>query len=382
VRVTAERILACVRAGDVVTRIGGDDLAVVAEGIDDARDVEFLATRLLDAIREPVALGVAVTRVGATIGVALDVDARADADGLLRDAGLAAETASANGGGRVGWFDAAMLADLVRCADVEDQLRAALAGDELVLHYQPVVTPDLACIGAEALVRWQRADGELVPPGAFVPIAERSDLVIDLGRWALRTACAQLASWGDHVDDVFHVAVNLSGRHLMSLTVVDDVQSALRDARVDPRRLVVEITETALVDDFTLAVDHLRRLRALGVRIAIDDYGTGYTSLAHLRQLPADIIKIDRSLIVAADGDPAQTRILELVVGAAHALGTTIVAEGVETHEQLALVRHLGCDHVQGFLTGRPTTVDTFDVRASAEAPAVPGPRLTGRPLP
>ncbi|HEX4777850.1 MAG TPA: EAL domain-containing protein, partial [Acidimicrobiia bacterium] len=299
-------------------------------------------------------------------------DARADADGLLRDAGLAAETASAGGGGRVGWFDGAILADLVQRADVEERLRAALAGDELVLHYQPVVSPDLARVGAEALVRWQRADGELVPPGSFIPIAERSDLVIDIGRWALRTACAQLAAWGDDLDDVFHVSVNLSGRHLLSLTVVDDVQSALRDAGVDPSRLVVEITETAHVDDFVLAADHLGRLRALGVRIAIDDFGTGYTSLAHLRQLPADIIKIDRSLIVAADGDRAQTRILELVVGAAHALGTTIVAEGVETHEQLALVRRLGCDHVQGFLTGRPAPVEALDVGPSLDAPAVP----------
>ncbi len=361
--VVAERILAAVRAGDVVARVGGDELAVVSEGIDDPRDVEHLATRLLDVVREPVALGAAVTRVSACVGVALGVDCTADPDALLRDAGLAAELASASGSGRVGWFDDAMLTELVRCADVEDQVRAALANGELVLHYQPVVTTACLRVGAEALVRWQRPDGELVPPGSFIPIAETSDLVIDIGRWALQRACEQLASWGAHEPgghDAFHVSVNLSGRHLTSLTVVDDVQRALRERGVDPSRLVVEITETALVDDFALAADHLGRLRALGVRIAIDDFGTGYTSLAHLRHLPADIIKIDRSLIVAADGNPAATQILELVVGTAHALGTVVVAEGIETAEQLALVRALGCDHVQGYLTGRPVPVESF----------------------
>jgi EAL domain-containing protein (putative c-di-GMP-specific phosphodiesterase class I) len=218
-------------------------------------------------------------------------------------------------------------------------------------------------------VRWDRG-GTLVPPNDFIPVAEASDLVIDIGRAVLHQACAQAVTWDD--DPVLrgaYVAVNLSRRHLASLEVVNDVRAALDASGLDPARLVVEITETVAVDDFGHAVEHLHQLRELGVRIAIDDYGTGYTSLAHLRQLPVDIIKIDRSIVVAAE-QPADAHIFALMAGAAHALGIDVVAEGIETTAQCELATRLGCDVLQGFLFSAPVPAsalhDAFTAAAAA----------------
>jgi diguanylate cyclase (GGDEF)-like protein len=359
----AERMRALVREGDVVARLGGDEFAILLEGVIEPRDVFELARRLVDCLSEPVVIGVAVTRVGASVGVALGLDAFAVAEDLLRGASLALDRAKQDGGNRVASFDQQMFSELVRRAEVEERLRDAIASNELELHYQPVVTTDLRAVGAEALVRWRR-DGHLVMPDEFIPVAEASDLVIDLGRWVLRAACDQLRRWTSDPARVHaHVAVNLSRRHLLSLTVVDDVRAALESAGVEPAKLVIEITETALVDNFALAADHLDRLRELGVRIAIDDFGTGYTSLAHLRRLPADIIKLDRSLVLAAQ-EPADARVLALIAGAAHALGMQVVAEGIETAEQLELMRSLGVEMVQGFLISRPLPAFDLDLAA------------------
>ncbi|MCU1430378.1 MAG: Diguanylate cyclase protein [Actinomycetia bacterium] len=366
----AERIRRFVRDGDVVARIDGDEFAVCVEGVVDPSEVVELAERLVAIVAEPVAIGAAVSRVGASIGVAFGLDGGVEPETLLRDAGLASGRAKRDGGGRVAAFDSAMFSEIVRRAAVEQQLRVAVVQDELVLHYQPVVNGALEVVGAEVLLRWHHPDGELVYPNDFIEVAEASDLIIDIGRWVLRAACTQLARWHNDPDlTSLHMAVNLSGRHLLSLTVVDDVLDALHDAGADPTHLVIEITETVIVENFVLAAQHLDRLRALGVKIAIDDFGTGYTSLAHLRRLPADTIKIDRSLVLAAE-QPADARVLELVVGAAHALGMNVVAEGIETVEQLTLVRSLGCDEIQGYLTGRPGPEDAFRAAARPQMAA------------
>jgi diguanylate cyclase (GGDEF)-like protein len=372
VRATATRLCEQVREGDVVARIGGDEFAVLVEGLESGDDVAELAHRLVRVVAEPVVLGLAVSRVGASVGVAMDLDGDSDAESLLRDAGLAAGRAKTDGGGRAAWFDAAMYSELVHRAEVERELRAGLDHGELVLHFQPVVAPGLRPVGAEALIRWER-DGGLVFPGDFIPAAEASDLIIDVGRFVLHEACRRLVRWGrDASTDDLEVAVNLSGRHLLSLTVVDDVRDALEATGADPARLVIEITETVVVDNLVLAGEHLDRLRALGVRIAIDDFGTGYTSLAHLRRLPADVIKLDRSLVVAAADEPADARVLELVVGTAHALGMTVVAEGIETDHQLELARRVGCDQLQGYLLARPGPEPALRAFVAALLGAIP----------
>jgi diguanylate cyclase (GGDEF)-like protein len=359
--VVGRRLAAQVRAGDVVARLAGDEFALIVEGIENPDEVADFARRLIAAVEAPVPLGGALTRVTASVGVAIDLDGGDDADRLLREASHAVARAKTDGGGRVAFFDTVMYAEQLRRAEIEAQLRVALERDELVLHFQPVVRPSLHAVGAEALVRWER-DGALVPPNEFIPVAEASDLIIDIGRVVLRRACEQLARWSDDPRlRTLHVAVNLSPRHLSNLTVVDDVRRALEATGVEASRLVVEITETALVDDPVLAAEHLSEIRSLGVRTALDDFGTGYTSLAHLRRLPVDIIKVDRSLVVAGAEDTADARVLGLVVGTAHALGMQVVAEGIETAAQCDLVASLGCDELQGYLVSRPVPAGEFE---------------------
>jgi diguanylate cyclase (GGDEF)-like protein len=357
--VTAERLRADAPGWDVA-RIGGDEFAVLLTGDVGPERVVQLAAGWIGHIGAPVRVGAVVTQVRASAGVAI-AEPGLDAEDLLRHAGLAVTSAKSTGGGGVGRFDGAMLAEVERRADVETRLRGALDRDELCLHVQPVVDGELRSHGVEALLRWPQPDGTMVPPCAFIPVAEASDLVIDVGRWVLREACRILAEW---TDDPFlgnlRLAVNLSGRHVLSLTVVDDVRRALDAAGVDPGRLSVEVTETVVLSDLALATEHLSRLRALGVAIVIDDFGTGYTSLAHLRQLPVDVIKVDRSLVVDAAERASDARVVELVVGAAKANGMAVVAEGIETMGQLDAMRAAGCDHFQGFLIARPGPVDAL----------------------
>jgi diguanylate cyclase (GGDEF)-like protein len=366
-RVTADRLRADAGSGTPVARIGGDEFAILLTGVQGIDDVMCLASRAVAHVAAPVRVGAVVTQVRASAGVAFASE-DLDAEDLVRHAGLAATSAKSAGGGGVARFDAAMLAEVQRRADVETRLRVALDRGELVLHLQPIVDTTLGTLGAEALVRWQDPGGALVPPGDFIPVAEASDLIIDLGRWVLREACGILATWAqDPVLAGHKLSVNLSGRHVLSLTVVDDVRSALDAAGADPCRLTIEVTETVVLTDVPLATDHLSRLRALGVTISVDDFGTGYTSLAHLRQLPVDGIKIDRSLVVDAALRPADARIVELVVGAAHANGIGVVAEGIETFAQLEVLRDAGCDAFQGFLIARPGPVEAM---GPAPAPA------------
>ncbi|WP_205687585.1 putative bifunctional diguanylate cyclase/phosphodiesterase [Cellulomonas endophytica] len=359
-RETARRIRAAVRQGDTVGRIGGDELVVLVEAPGSEAEVVETAERVLAAVLAPVAVpGVprGVT-VGASIGVAVARDGRTDADHLLGEADAAAYRAKAEGRGRVEVFDESLRRALRERAEQEAAIRRGLAAGEFVLHYQPVVdVADGRTVGYEALARWQRPGHGLLPPADFVPVAEESSLVCDLGRWVLGAATRQLAEWradaqgrGVPVDDLT-VAVNISGRHLASAAVVADVREALAASGLPADRLVVEVTETVLVDRAT-GDAHLRALRDLGVQVSIDDFGTGYTSIGQLQHLPASTLKIDRSLL--AGGGAGSAELVALVVHAAHAFGLSVVAEGVETAEQLARLQGLGCDRAQGFLLCPP----------------------------
>jgi diguanylate cyclase (GGDEF)-like protein len=354
---TARRLAATVRGGDLVARVGGDEFVVIAEQLTDARDVVELGERLIARVTAPIRIGSVATRIGASVGVAIALDGELDPDALLRDADLAVYRAKALGRARVELFDKDLRREVARRVDVEQALRTAITRSELELHFQPVVTPAGTPHSLEALVRWRRHGHGVVPPDEFVPVAEASDLIIDLDRWVLAEACRHLAAWHDDpVLGALTLSVNLSGRHLLSLTVVDDVRAALDATGADPTRLVLEITETAVMTDLALVIDHLEQLRLLGPRIAIDDFGTGYTSITHLRALPIDVVKIDRSMVTGEQANDAH--VLKLLVDTAHALGLGLVAEGVETEAQLARLEALGCDHIQGFLFSRPVPGD------------------------
>ncbi|GGB99177.1 putative bifunctional diguanylate cyclase/phosphodiesterase [Cellulomonas carbonis] len=352
-RVTAGRLQDVVRAGDTVGRIGGDEFVVLVEHPESEEGLVALARRVVDAVGEPVRVGEHATTVGASVGVALARDGSTDPDRLLHEADAAAYRAKSGGRGRAEVFDEALSRELVERGRLESALRAGIAAGELVLHYQPILdTGSGEVAGYEALVRWDRPGHGLVAPADFIPVAERSTLVCDVGRWVLAEATAQLVRWtaegrGEHLT----VSVNLSGRHVAQPGVVTDVADALAASGLAPHRLALEITETVVVDVLEIE-EALRALRDLGVRISIDDFGTGYTSIHQLQHLAVDTLKIDRSLVEATT--PGVLALVGLVVQAAHAFDLTVVAEGVEEPEQLERLRALGCDSVQGFLFARP----------------------------
>ncbi len=378
-REVAARMGAAVGEHDAVCRFGGDEFVVlvplvpVADGSPEAvggalEALRERGRRLVEAVCAPVELRGRPVRAGASVGVALSSPGSTP-EQLLQEADAAAYRAKAAGRGVVEVFDDALRAELATRAEVEAALRHALDAGELVLFYQPVL--DLRTgrtRGVEALVRWQRPGHGLVPPDAFVPIAEASSLVRDLGRWALAEACAQLVRWdaegGQRAG--LGVAVNVSGRHLARAHLLEDVAAALAASGVAPQRLTVEVTETVLVDE-PLALEQLRALRALGVRVAIDDFGTGYTSIGQLSRLPVDVLKIDRSFV--ASPDAASADLVRLLISAAHSFSLGVVAEGVEEDSQLAVLLTAGCDAAQGHLFARP-----------APAADVPVPRLPTGP--
>ena len=352
------------RRGDFLARLGGDEFVVIAEGVGDGTEATAIAARLVEAASEPVAVADVRVSVGACVGIAFALDGAADDPSeLLARADLAVYRAKHAGSSRVEIYDESMQQALIARAELERDLGGALDrhGEGLFLQYQPVIdalSGDLTSV--EALVRWDRPGHGRCQPNDFIPAAEASDLIIRLDRWVLSTALAQQREWERSGLGDISVAVNISGRHLLSGQLTDHVTSALTATGVRPQRLILELTETVLLADLPTVAVEMERLRALGIRMAIDDFGTGYTSLAHLQHLTVDEIKIDRSFIqqLPAGRDSSLVR---MVTELGHHLGVAIVAEGVETHEQLTALQQVGCDSLQGFLIGRPLTVEQLD---------------------
>lgn len=352
-RATAQRLVNAVRDGDHVGRLGGDEFVVIAEPVSGVDEAVALAERLVAELGEPIQIEHSRVAVRASIGIALSQGHdEMDSIDLLRDADLAVYKAKADGRGRVEICDDALRSALFERADIERALRQAIAEVEFVLFYQPIIEPgEQRLCGFEALIRWNRPGQGMVSPDNFIPVAERSDLIVAIDRWVVGAAVRQIKAWdAEGAFPGVPVSVNVSGRHLGSPSLIDDVLSPLRDHDVDPSRLVVEITESALLEDLEGAAAKLQILRSHGIRIAIDDFGTGYTSLAHLKSLPIDILKIDRSYT----NDESATSLVQLIIDTGHLLGASITAEGIETSEQATLLAAMGSDELQGYLYGRP----------------------------
>ena len=351
----ATRLRGLLRESDLVARLGGDEFVVLLEGHADVASLSSVARKMLAAVSEPLALEGRSLWITGSCGVALFPADGDDANTLLKNADAAMYQAKAEGKNNFQFYTEALAAQAADLFALESDLRLAVERDELVLHYQPKI--DLASgsmRGIEALIRWQHPERGLLPPGEFIPMAEDSGLIVPLGRWVLREACGQLRAWRDAGISVPRCAVNLSARQFGNESLLDDVLESLSGAGLGADLLEVEITESVLMSDPERANRILQRLHALGVHISIDDFGTGYSSLAYLKRFPAQTLKIDRSFVSGLPADRDDAAITQAVIALSHSLGLQVVAEGVETQEQLEFLQRLGCDQAQGYLIGRP----------------------------
>jgi len=352
-RQVARRIRASCRPTDLVARLGGDEFVVLVDGGED-RAVP-LAKRLLRVLAQPVDLGEREVGLGCSIGIAYP--SAASSESALRDADIAMYAAKARGKGCFAVFEPPMRAAVLERAGLVEDLRVALADNEFALRYHPVIdTRTHAIVGLEALLRWNHPTRGELSPLLFVPLAEESGLIVEMGEWVLREACNQLRDWHRDLPEQrrLTVSVNLSALQLHVPDLLERVRTVLEDTGLAPRRLVLELTESVLVENVEDAVQVLERLRALGVRLAMDDFGAGYSSLRYLKELPFDFVKLDRGLIDGIDRDPSALALADAVLAFLHRLGLRVVAEGIETPGQLAALQQLGCDLAQGYLVARP----------------------------
>jgi diguanylate cyclase len=349
------RLTAAVRETDTVARLGGDEFAIVQSALDQPEAAAGFAERLVAAVAQAFELDGEMMVVGVSIGIALFPADGGDAETLLRNADTALYRAKSDGRGTFRMFEPAMDARLQARRALEYDLRQAFVQQQFEVFYQPQAeTRSRQVTGFEALVRWWHPKRGMIAPDDFIPLAEETGLIVPLGEWVLRTACAAAASWPEHI----RVCVNLSPVQFTRGGLVDLVETALRAHRLAPERLELEITEGVLIKDSEKALATLHQLKALGVRIAMDDFGTGYSSLSYLQRFPFDKIKIDQSFIRALESNTDSAAIVRAVIGLGRSLKMPVIAEGVETAEQLDLLRREHCEEIQGYLIGRPMPLD------------------------
>nr|WP_294514427.1 EAL domain-containing protein [uncultured Rhodopila sp.] len=350
-RQVAERLQACVREGDSVARLGGDEFAVILLNLDDPAAVDALATRIIEVVSTGYEVEGHQISIGTSIGMALSpADGTAPYE-LLKKADTALYGAKANGRGTACFYEDAMNAALQSRRELEIGLRQALAQDEFQMNYQPLVDARSHHVcGFEALIRWHHPEKGVIPPDAFIPIAESTGLIMPIGEWVLRRSCLDAASWPGDIK----LAVNLSPSQFKDRHLVRNVRAALAVSGLAPQRLELEITESVLLTDSNVTLAILHEIKALGVHISMDDFGTGYSSLSYLRSFPFDKVKIDRSFIKDLPNDRNAMAIVRAIVGLSTTFGMSVTAEGVETDEQAVQLALEECDQLQGFLFSKP----------------------------
>ncbi|MGH2858124.1 MAG: putative bifunctional diguanylate cyclase/phosphodiesterase [Solirubrobacteraceae bacterium] len=360
-REAAQRLAAAVRTEDMVARLGGDEFTIVCEDADE-QEARRVADRVARVLAEPFEHQRREFRLSASVGIRISASPDRSGELLLRDADIALYAAKQHGQARVEVFDAEVHGRRVDPLAAEQALRRAIAGGELRLHYQPeVVLSSRRVVALEALVRWQHPELGLLGPGEFIPMAEQSELIVELGTWVLHEACRQLGAWrrAGTVEDDVRVAVNVSAQQLADPRFADVVLAALNAASLEADSLCLEITENAVIHEVATGLANLEAINLLGVSVALDDFGIGFSSLGRIRDLPpVDVIKIDRSFVTGLDSSAADAAVISAVVSIGASLGATVIAEGIETEAQLDALRELRCEVGQGFLFARPQPPD------------------------
>jgi diguanylate cyclase (GGDEF)-like protein/PAS domain S-box-containing protein len=367
----AERLVHYLRPADTLARLGGDEFVIVAEGLPDEHTAVELANRIVEAGRESFRVGEEDFVCTVSVGIASTSDSQRPAEELLREADLALYRAKDRGRDRVEVFDEELRTSAVGRLVTERMLRRALAEDRLVVEYQPII--DLRtgrATGAEALIRVNDPAAGLLQPGSFLEVAEETGLLIEMDEQVLTDAVRQVHDWHARLAGTgfTEVAINVTARHLANTKFLTAVIRELDNAGVAHRDLQIEVTERVLLEASNSAMAGVRALRDLGVQVGLDDFGTGYSSLAYLRQFPLDFVKIDRSFVAELDGEPGDRAIVSAIIGLCHALELNVVAEGVETEKQLAILEELGCDRAQGFLFAASAAPETLDAFVNAGA--------------
>jgi len=357
----AQRLVACVRGSDTVSRQGGDEFVVLLSEIEQAADAALSAEKMLVALAAPHSIAEKELHITASIGISIYPDDGQDAQTLIRCADTAMYHAKDKGRNNYQFFTEDMNVRAVEREFLEGSLRRALKRREFVLHYQPKINLETGAItGVEALIRWRHPERGLIPPALFVPIAEDCGLIVPIGRWVLHEACRQIQAWIDAGLPAMPVAVNISAVEFQSKEFLERVRAILKETRLNPRYLELELTESVLMQDAEATIPALIALKAIGVRLAIDDFGTGYSSLSYLRQFPIDTLKIDQSFVREITVGALDDTIVSAVISMAKTLKQRVIAEGVETGEQLAFLRRQHCGEGQGFHFSRPMSAEAF----------------------
>lgn len=381
----AARIDSLVRPTDTAARLGGDEFAVLLDCVENKAEAQDIATRILEALTDQFVIENRSLTVTASVGIAL-ANNSVDADELLRNADMAMYAAKASGKNSVHAFEEAMHERVVERLELRNELRRALAEAEFELHYQPIVSLDARrIVGVEALVRWRHPRRGMIAPDMFIGLAEETGLIVELGQWVLEQACAQVREWAVSISaaDSLYLAVNVSIRQLQEPGFPEVVAGALSRTGLDPRRLVLEITEGRLAEYREAILATLQSLKRLGLRIAVDDFGTGYSALSHIQQFPIDILKIDKSFVDHLHTDPQKASLVQGIINLGESLDLDVIAEGIEEPEQAEQLRQMRSSLGQGFLFSRP--VDAEAMIALLQRPSGPlvgtgtSPRLAGR---
>jgi diguanylate cyclase (GGDEF)-like protein len=356
----ADRLRLQLREVDTIARLGGDEFTLIVEGADDAAQLETVAHKVREALAAPMHIDSVEIFVSASIGITMYPRDGGMVDELLKNADIAMYRAKQEGRDGFQFYHPDMSASASNRLFVEAGLRQAIANRQLELHYQPCLDARGGrVLGMEALLRW-KAEGGLVAPASFIPVAEETGLIVEIGRWVLESACAYAAQLTREGFGPLLLTVNVSARQFLHGELYDAVRAALAHSGLPPEQLGLEITESMLVHQAKQVTDTLTQLDQLGVRLAIDDFGTGYSSLTYLKRFPVHDIKIDQSFVRDITTDPDDAAIVRAIVAMARSLEISVTAEGVETLEQLELLRELGCDRCQGYLFSRPVPAESF----------------------